>query len=70
MAVTGEILEGFINNHLKNIQHDIYDISFIDTLDTADKCSIFCKADRRRRNLLTIKEFQLIFLIVIHSWNC
>lgn len=46
VAVTGEILEGFINNHLKNIQHDIYDISFIDTLDTADKCSIFCKADR------------------------
>ncbi|MFC3932256.1 AvrD family protein [Streptococcus dentapri] len=36
----------YLPNHLKDIHHKIYDISFLETLDTADRCSIFCKANK------------------------
>ncbi len=42
----GERTKEFIANHLKEVYHDIYDISLLDTLDSADKCIIFCKANR------------------------
>lgn len=38
--------KAYLSEHLKYIHHNIYDISFLETLDTSDKCSIFCKANR------------------------
>lgn len=75
VAGAGEGFEGFISNHLKNIQHDIYDISFLDTLDTADKCSIFCKANRANSQLVDYKGisanfshcYSLLELLIVFS---
>ena len=39
-------LSDYLPNHLKDTKHNIYDISFLDTLDIADRCSIFCKANK------------------------
>ena len=75
-VVGGEgVFEGFISNHLKNIQHEIYDISFLDTLDTADKCSIFCKANRGEIQLVDYKGisanfancYSLLELLIVFS---
>lgn len=44
--VKAEDSKQYLPNHLKDIKHSIYDVSFLDTLDTADKCSIFCKANK------------------------
>ncbi|SER23242.1 AvrD family protein [Streptococcus gallolyticus] len=75
VAGRGQIFESFISNHLKNIQHDIYDISFLDTLDTADKCSIFCKANRENIQSVDYKGisanfsncYSLLELLIVFS---
>lgn len=36
----------YLPNHLKDIHHNIYDINFLETLDTADRCYIFCKTNK------------------------
>lgn len=65
----------YLQNHLKDIHHNIYDVSFLETLDTADKCSIFCKTNKvisKNKEYKGIssnlfKNYSLLELLIIFS---
>ncbi|HEK9989525.1 TPA: avirulence protein [Streptococcus equi subsp. zooepidemicus] len=65
----------YLSNHLKDIHHHIYDVNFLDALDIADKCSIFCKANKAIRHVSNYKgissqlsnSYSLLELLIIFS---
>lgn len=69
------IKKDYLQNHLKDIHHNIYDVSFLETLDTADKCSIFCKTNKvigKNKEYKGIssnlsKNYSLLELLIIFS---
>ncbi|MGT2750538.1 AvrD family protein [Streptococcus orisasini] len=67
--------KNYLSNHLKDVKHNVYDVSFLETLDTADKCSIYCKANKISNQYTSysgisssyIENYSILELLIIFS---